>query len=66
MVSMSSRQISRRRSKRSGAKMKSFGMPAGGDGNADPAVGKIIHDRPFLRDAHRVVQRQHDAAAAQS
>ena len=40
-------------------------MPAGGDGDRRTAVGEIVDHGPLLRHAHRVVQRQDHAAAAQ-
>src|SRR6185295_17071660 len=41
------------------------GVPADGEGDVDPAVGEVVHHRPFLGDADRMVKRHHDAAGAQ-
>ena len=40
-------------------------VPARGDGDADPALGKVVHDGPFLGDAHGMVERKDHAAAAE-
>ena len=39
-------------------------LPAGGEGDADPSVGKIVDQRPLLGDADRAVQRQHTTPRA--
>ena len=39
-------------------------MPSCGKGDANASVRKVIHQRPILRDAHRAMQREHEAAGA--
>ena len=37
------------------------GVPSGREAQPHATVGQIVHDRPFLRDADRIVQREHHA-----